>query len=641
MKKIHYILLFLISFSINSQNNISNIDSLLYEVKKTKEDTLILKTYAKIGFKTIFTNKEKANKVIIEGKNYAKTVKNTHWIAELDNIHGVYYAVNEKYDSARFYYKKSLELSKKHKFKKIESKCVNNLGLAYWNLGEFDTALNYFFESLKIDEEFEDEKSSISALGNIGLIYQEMNQYKKGLEYQIKVYKIRKKYKDFNGLPISLNNIGICYRSLKKYDSAIEAFLEGIEYAKKSNNLLTLSKLYSNLANTYQNINQNKKSIEVRLESLKILKKFGEINKEYMFSYSGLVSSYNRINNLKKAKENSKKAFEILEQTPHLKNYSLTLLLETAETNFRIGNIVKGRKNFEEYNKIKDSIFSKKRSNSIADMEIKYKSEKKEKELLQTRTEKAETELALSRTKNWIYILLGSLGLLGMLFFGVNQRNKRKNQEKILKEKERGLKAMIDAQETERSRIARELHDGVVQQIGSIILKSRNYFSKSNLSDNKEPKELLESLENSNQDLRNISHQMMPRALKELGILPALNDLLEGSLSFSNIKYSLEHFNIDERLPEKIEITIYRITQELINNILKHSKASEVSVQLFNANNSVILIVEDDGVGFESKKSKKGIGLLNISSRLDMVNGNVNFEPSPKSGTLVTIKIPL
>ena len=119
-----------------------------------------------------------------------------------------------------------------------------------------------------------------------------------------------------------------------------------------------------------------------------------------------------------------------------------------------------------------------------------------------------------------------------------------------------------------------------------------------------------------------------------------LNDLLENSLGFTEIRYSLEHFNINERLPQKIEITIYRIVQELINNIIKHSKADEVSVQLFNSNNTIILIVEDNGVGFAKEKNKKGIGLLNITSRLDMVNGNVNFEPSPKSGTLVTIKIP-
>lgn len=302
------------------------------------------------------------------------------------------------------------------------------------------------------------------------------------------------------------------------------------------------------------------------------------------------------------------------------------------------------KKAFEylKFNKaIVDSTNSIQIESRIQQLEIQFEAAEKEKELLQTRTEKAETELALSTTKNWIYILIGGLFIIIVLFFAISQRNKRKAQQQITAQKEQGFKAIIDAQEEERSKIARELHDGVVQQIGSVILKSRNLFSKKNLIEEKESKELLESLENSNQDLRNISHQMMPRALKELGIIAALNDLLGGSLAYSNINYNIEHFNIEQRLPQKIEITIYRIAQELINNIIKHSKATEVSLQLFNTNNTVILIVEDNGVGFSTTKSKKGIGLLNISSRLDMVKGNVNFEPSPKSGTLVTIKIPL
>ena len=150
-----------------------------------------------------------------------------------------------------------------------------------------------------------------------------------------------------------------------------------------------------------------------------------------------------------------------------------------------------------------------------------------------------------------------------------------------------------------------------------------------------------QELERSNQDLRNISHQMMPRALSDLGIIPALEDMLENSLAYAKIKYQFEHFNINGRLPEKIEVSIYRITQELINNIIKHSNANNVNVQLFKSDESIILIVEDDGVGMNASKSGKGIGLLNISSRVDMIHGTVNFEPSPNSGTLVTVKIPL
>ncbi|WP_299058642.1 sensor histidine kinase [uncultured Polaribacter sp.] len=228
------------------------------------------------------------------------------------------------------------------------------------------------------------------------------------------------------------------------------------------------------------------------------------------------------------------------------------------------------------------------------------------------------------------------------IFFSLGLGHKQKLiYEEKNKQKELRLQAILEAQETERSRIARELHDGVVQEIGSVILKSRHALSKLDLLHTNESQELLESLENSNKNLRTISHQMMPIALKELGISSAINDLLENSLTYLNIKHTLELFNISERLPEKIEVTIYRVLQELIHNITKHSKATEVNVQLFKSNNHIILIVEDNGVGFNAKKSKKGIGLLNISSRLNMLNGTVNFESSNNNGTLITIKIPV
>ncbi|MFK7750311.1 MAG: ATP-binding protein [Kordia sp.] len=256
----------------------------------------------------------------------------------------------------------------------------------------------------------------------------------------------------------------------------------------------------------------------------------------------------------------------------------------------------------------------------------------------------------------WFLLLVLLAGIIGIVyvtnFFSkrkfvkrvheleLKQQFESEKKQAVIQEQERGIKAMIQAQENERGRIARDLHDGVVQQIGSVILKARNFIEKTETKDQKEAETFLEELETSNQDLRNISHQMMPRALSDLGIIPALEDMLENSLAYANIKHQFEHFNINERLPERIEVSIYRITQELINNIIKHSKAQNVNVQLFKSDANIILIVEDDGVGMHASKSEKGIGLLNISSRVDMIHGTVNFEPSPNSGTLVTIKIP-
>lgn len=221
----------------------------------------------------------------------------------------------------------------------------------------------------------------------------------------------------------------------------------------------------------------------------------------------------------------------------------------------------------------------------------------------------------------------------------IRQVEKEKDQE-IIREKQKGIAAMIEAQEEERQRIAKDLHDGIVQEIGSNVIRWRNLFSSSKM-DGMEANELIDSLENANAELRTLSHQMMPKALSALGVVVALEGLLEGSLAPANIKFEYEHFGISGRFPKNIEITIYRISQELIQNIIKHSRATQVNVQLFKSGKDINLMIEDDGVGFNPKTLENGIGIHNIKSRLDSLNGSVNFEPSPQQGTLVTVKIPI
>ncbi len=236
-----------------------------------------------------------------------------------------------------------------------------------------------------------------------------------------------------------------------------------------------------------------------------------------------------------------------------------------------------------------------------------------------------------------IVIVLLVIGLFSFIGF-LKTRRQHKHDQIRIEEQQKGLTAVIQAQEEERKRIAKDLHDGIVQQLGGLKLGLQKVFMD---SETKESNRLVSILDDSAQELRELSHRMMPRSLSELGLVPALEDMLENSLGNTDIKYQFEHFGIKDRFEENIEIAIYRIAQELINNVIKHSMADKVNVQLFKSGNDILLIVEDNGKGINTLQQKYGIGLLNISSRLDTINGKVNFEPSPESGTLATIKIPL
>ncbi len=251
-------------------------------------------------------------------------------------------------------------------------------------------------------------------------------------------------------------------------------------------------------------------------------------------------------------------------------------------------------------------------------------------------------EITISNRTRWILLLALGIVLTLSIFTFFFQRNKRiASQEKavlIIQTKQENINAVIHAQEEERKRIAKDLHDGIVQRLGGLKLGLQNLFH-SYPSD--EANKLLGVLDESAEELRQLSHQMMPKALSDFGLVPALKDMLENSLGHSKMKYQFEHFRMEERIDQRKETALYRIAQELVNNVIKHSEATLVNIQLIKNKNHIILIVEDNGKGISKDKQEKGIGLMNIHSRLDTVKGNVNFEPSPNSGTIVTIKIPL
>lgn len=417
---------------------------------------------------------------------------------------------------------------------------------------------------------------------------------------------------------------------IKKYDSLIPHYI-------KTENLREVSRIYSLIAGCYSEKKQPKKALFPLEKAIYYAK---EKNDSILEAFA-IVKKCQTLNYLKKHKLALKliqKAKKIYSKTNDLGMLLYVYVVEKES--------LSSLKKYKEASLISDTIFNisvKKYDLSFADKmtayEAKFKTSEKEKELLQTKAEKATTELELNNQKQLTYGLFGGLAILLLAGFSIFQRNKRKHQLAIANQKEQNLQSIIFAEEKERTKIARDLHDGIVQQIGATILKSRTIFDELGIADEAASKKILDNFEASNKELREISHQMMPRALEEAGLITALRHLFENSLHPSNIKYDFEHQNINKRLPKNIEITLYRITQELINNILKHSKASEVNIQLFKTENDIIYMIEDNGTGFSSTK-KEGIGLKNIKSRIDLIKGIVNFS-TENTGTLTTIKIPL
>ena len=152
---------------------------------------------------------------------------------------------------------------------------------------------------------------------------------------------------------------------------------------------------------------------------------------------------------------------------------------------------------------------------------------------------------------------------------------------------------------------------------------------------------IIKNLGEAAQEIRQISHQMMPRSLEEVGLVPSLEDLFSKTFTQTSIKCSFEYNNVEQRYPKDVEISLYRIVQELLNNIIKHSHANNVAVQLYTINKKLIMTVEDDGIGFDVKVKSSGHGLLNIKSRIETLNGNFECESVENTQTVITLSVPL
>lgn len=629
--------IFFVSFCFSQETNL--IDSLKLKSYQV-QDTVLVDVYDEISWEYKNSNMDSAFFYAKKALSLAKQLKHQKTIANSYNTVGSNFEYISNFDSALYYYEKSLHIKEKINDSLGIANSLNNLGIVHDEKGNHQKALTNYFKALRIYETLPVDFDKIPmVLVNIGIVYKKQGNYQKVLEYYQRALKIYESNNYDVGIVITKGNIGNTLLKLKKYEEAINYSTE----AKKMYDELGYNRYvpYMNvqIANAKDSLKQYE---EARVLYTNAIKSFEEDKnyQELADAKIGLSNNYFMNNLFLDSKKEISEALEIIKEKG-LKDFEIRALEVLHKTNFKLGNYKEAYLNTLNFIEQNEALFEKEKVKSLFELEIKYETEKKEKELLIAKTQKIETEFELSKTRNWVYILTFCIILIGLLALIATQARKRKIQEEKIRQKNEAFNAIIEAQEEERNRIARELHDGVVQQIGSVILRSRKIFKEKDLLHESDAQAFMTNLENSNQDLRTISHQMMPRALKEFGVVAALNDLFDFSFSATKIEYTFEHFNLNERLSQKIEITVYRITQELINNVIKHSQASSVSFQLFRNTDSLILIAEDNGIGFPKQSNLEGVGMINIKSRLHLINGAVNFENLPEKGALITIKIPL
>ncbi|WP_417608185.1 ATP-binding protein [Owenweeksia hongkongensis] len=287
---------------------------------------------------------------------------------------------------------------------------------------------------------------------------------------------------------------------------------------------------------------------------------------------------------------------------------------------------------YKKWGVLKDSLYSHTSKQQLNALEVMYlKERRKNVEIVQKNDELSESRQQQA-TMGGLLIIVILLG--GGLVYFIRMKGMKENQALKFALKEKQLGQLMEAQETERQRLARELHDGIGQSLAA--LKMQLQFDKNPQASDT----TVQRVDDICNEVRSLSHQMMPIVLKENGLQSAVEQLIDHSFSTSSIEVDFVCFGLNRRLPDNIEVNVYRITQELISNIIRHSKASKAGIQLLKRGKTLLLIVEDNGKGFRKDDKAQGIGLSNINVRLEALGGTVQIQSAECEGTYIHVAIP-
>lgn len=644
IQKLVHVLLLLVLFSKTNCGFAQNSKLLVADFENLRNKTEeLLKSYPDSAL--IF-----ANRLMVMATSAKSDALRAAALSTLSNIK----IAKSLPDEALALNEESYGINKRLQVKKEIANNLSQFGTIYQNKGDYINATKYFIQSLDVAKQlnaYSIIKYNYRCLSKINFL---QNNAESALAYARKSIDLDKVSPNPREKALGLVSIADYYSMKNNIDSAEIYYAQSYDLLQKNNIHYSMAWVLSLWAIIYAEKNMIKTG-EMMLKAQAI---FDTIAPESIFSA-------NNIGNIGEvyftiAKNDSLIAKLTGNAIPGTKadllsaaeQYFNRCLLYSAKSKnvytslYFTGNLADLQAYKGDYKnaytslqakfKYNDSLFSQKNKNAIAKLE----SEKELQELT-----------AINKQKSILNKILigcaGALLLIGVLGYR-NFRSRQKLQQQQITQLEidkqlLAIDAMLKGQEEERSRLAKDLHDGLGGMLSGVKLSFVNM--KENLIMDAESvtsfeKSILQ-LDNTIAELRKVAHNLMPEALVKFGLKNALLDFCNSMQLSGKTKIIFEQFGTERLLSNTAELYIYRIFQELINNAIKHANADQILVQLTKTNDKVLLTVEDDGKGFNTEliKSVKGIGLKNIQQRVAYLKGKIDLSSQVEEGTSVNIEL--
>ncbi len=546
-------------------------------------------------------------------------------------------------------FEEGLEMAMKKGDQKAVADFHVNLGTAHHNLGHLDKSLQNFLAAYDIYKQSGQSENLSKVLNNIGIVYRTQGKYERAEAIYKESLALKIQLKDTLAMAATYQNLAALYSSSSRYEEAIantQKALSIYEKLKRRDDVAGCHTLLGQVFYTFGKLDEAKIELEKAVAIYA-----GKENVEYAPSTYQLLGTIAASEKDFQAAEKYLREGLLMARHFGQRERVFEILKELSKTEHALGKYSNAYNSLQEASAIRDSVVEKNRLALMEEMQTKFDVVQKASELKINQLDLKQRTLE----RNW---LMGGAGLLGLLslviFFGLRQRiraNKKiaaqesaLQQQQIVQLEQAGkltaLSAMIEGQEKERSRIAADLHDG----LGGLLTSVKSHFNALGQAANESVifGKTNRLIDDACGEVRRISHNMMPRALALSGLPGALEDLAQ-DLEKQGLHCDLEMVGMDAAFDPTQSITIYRIIQELTNNVVKHAHADHLLLQLIRRDDTLAIIAEDNGTGFDVQKAltQKGLGLSSIESRVKFLQGTIEWDSVLGEGTMVSIEIPM
>lgn len=547
----------------------------------------------------------------------------------------------KNFDSTILEGNKALKLARGHRDSIAVAQLKRHIGVANYFSGKYDVAARNFQEAIAILEKDPRNQAKLAPVYNeLAKLYRKTRDLDKALENYSMANAIYRSLNDTSGIAMILNESGVVYEYKYDYKEAVNRYSLSMHLAEKAGDSLSVSYSLSNIAGVYL-IEKKYDLAEQNLLRCLRIREFLKDSFAMALAYSDLGAAMNAKGDFRKALDYLSMSNRLAEKLhyPELQSNNYNELSAVAQ---KQGDFQKAFEYFNKRTALRDSLFNLEKTKEIQRLNSQYETARKEQQILSQQNR--------IRMQNYLFIGIGALVILGSLLAGSYYKRYRLQQEsqlqaEILRQQEIKAKAILEAEENERQRIAKDLHDGVGQMMSAAKMNLSAIESEIPFTDDSQRQsfeKIIGLVDESCKEVRTVSHIMMPNALLRTNLANAIHEFVS-KLGNKSLQVHVYTEGLEEKLDSNLETVLYRVIQECVHNAIKHAGASNLDISLIRDKDGISGTIEDNGKGFDPADPARfeGIGIKNIMTRIAYLKGTVDFDAAPGRGTLVAFHVPV